>query len=244
MTTLALALALLQEDALGAVRNALEKTESQSYYYAVEGRFKRTGEWVPPGLLTARIDTFQSARHGQTILVKGPEGLWKTPGERLGELVEKPDKEAADRVKTLEEAEPPHKILRELLDLADKAVKGDDREMDGVKCAVYTVSYSKERLRTYLEKQMEKSIQRGTLAKPDEVKWSTLKGSLRLYVSKGDGAVARVVDERSVKIEYKQSGAPDSRTYTNEMTFEISGWGKAAAELPAEIKDKLGIQEK
>src|SRR6185295_19388198 len=84
-----------------AVKSAIEPTAKSSYAYRVGGRFKREGVFVPPDLLTARIGAFQSARNGTKILVKGPEGLWKTPDERLGEQVEGTPPEAADMVTTL-----------------------------------------------------------------------------------------------------------------------------------------------
>src|SRR5258705_2367917 len=99
-----------------AVRSAIKVTSESSYAYAVKGRFSREGVFAPPGVLTARIDAFQSARNGATILVKGPEGLWKTPDERIGERVEGTPADVADKVTSLVEAEPPHAMLTALLD--------------------------------------------------------------------------------------------------------------------------------
>jgi hypothetical protein len=241
---LLLFLALCPQDSpLESVQKSLAKTAESSYAYKVTGRFERSGEWVPPGLLTARIDAFDSARNGMALLVKGPDGLWKTPGERMGELVEKPDKVTGDMIKTLEEAEPPHVMVADLVRLADKATKGDDIVLDGTKCARYTLTFSKELLKAFLEKQMAKSIERGTIAKPDAVKWSTLEGSLRVYVDRQDGFLAKVIDKRSVKTEYKRSGAADVKVYENEFEFDFNGWGKATASLPVEVKEKLGIKE-
>ncbi|HEU4339829.1 MAG TPA: hypothetical protein VFS19_07150, partial [Planctomycetota bacterium] len=108
MKRLALAALLLhpiQDPApIDVVKAAIEATAKASYAYRVGGRFTRQGVFVPPDLLTARIDGFQSARNGARILVKGPEGLWKTPDERIGEQVEGTPPEVADKVTTLREA--------------------------------------------------------------------------------------------------------------------------------------------
>src|SRR5262245_44101954 len=92
------ALLLLQEPTpVDAVKAAIETTASSSYAYRVGGRFRREGVFVPPDVLTARIEGYQSARNGSKILIKGPEGLWKTPDERIGEQVEGTPADAADK---------------------------------------------------------------------------------------------------------------------------------------------------
>src|SRR5688572_17267220 len=100
---------------IDVVKAAIETTAKSSYAYRVGGRFTREGVFIPPDLLTARIDGFQSARHGAKFLIKGPEGIWQTPEERLGEQVEGTPPEVADKVTTLREAERPHEMLSVLL---------------------------------------------------------------------------------------------------------------------------------
>lgn len=231
------------DESLAPVSAAVEKTESGSYSYVVEGRFRRSGEFVPPGLLSARIGLFQSARHGDVILVKGPEGLWKSPSERLGERTEEsPSEETVAILKTLQEAEPPMQVLRERLADAEKAAKPEDRDLDGTICRLYVVSFARDKLRASIEKQMETSIARGAMAKPDEVRWATTRGSLRIYVDKKDGVILRAVDERSVRIEYKGAGAPETKTYRLDMAFDLAGHGASTIDLPPEVRKRLGVE--
>ena len=61
---LALLLFIPQDDPVAVVRKALEKTEAASYSYIVSGRFDRTGEFVPPAILTSRIGSLEAARNG------------------------------------------------------------------------------------------------------------------------------------------------------------------------------------
>jgi hypothetical protein len=123
---------LLQSDPhLDAIRKGLQETGDAGYAYKVAGRFERDGEFLPGPTLTSRMKVYQSARHGEKILVKGPEGLWLTPEERLGEKTEKIDPDAADIVRTLQGAEAPHRILAALLEDVDKGREPDDRDLDG-----------------------------------------------------------------------------------------------------------------
>jgi hypothetical protein len=248
MTAIALALlvqATAPDEHLRALRRALEATAAKPYAYQVRGRFERSGEWAPPDVLSSRMKQYQSARKGDLILVKGPEGLWKTPEERLGEQVEKPDPDAADIVRTLSGAEPAHRIVGRLLDEVEKGREPEDREVDGLPCRRYQLYYPAPGLRDALQKQLDKAVQSGGLPKPDEIRWaSSLKGTLRIYVSKADGRLVKAVEERSVKIAYKvPESAPEVKAYRLEMEVEVIDWGKAAVQLPAEIRAKLGMQD-
>src|SRR6516164_4845703 len=132
---LLLPLLLAQSDpALEAVRQALRAAGEESYRYHVRGRFEREGESLPGPILTSRMKVYQSARHGEKILVKGPDGLWRTPEDRLGEKTEKIDPDAADIVRTLQGAESPHRILETLLADVDRGRDPEDREVEGVMC--------------------------------------------------------------------------------------------------------------
>jgi hypothetical protein len=248
MSALALVL-LLQAKAgdehLQAIRRALEATAARPYAYQVAGRFERGGEWAPPDILSSRMKQYQSARKGDKILVKGPEGLWKTPEDRLGEQVEKPDPDAADIVRTLSGAEPAHRIVGRLLEEVEKGREPEEREVDGLMCRRYQLYYAAAALKEGLQKQLDKAVQAGGLAKPDEVRWSSsLKGSLRIYVSKADGRLVKAVEERSVKLAYKvPESAPEVRAYKLEMEVAVLDWGKAAVQIPAEVREKLGIKD-
>src|SRR5687767_6390644 len=159
-----------------AVKAAIDATAQTSYAYRVGGRFKREGVFMPPDLLTARIDGFQSARHGAKILVKGPEGLWKTPDERIGEQVEGTPAEVADKVTTLREAERPHEMLSMLL--------ADVKAGRSVDSGGFSFAYDPEKVRTYLRKEIDKAVERRTIGKPDSVAWETAEGKLRVHLAK------------------------------------------------------------
>ena len=221
---------------IDAVKAAIESTAKSSYSYRVGGRFKREGVFEPPDLLTARIDGFQSARHGTKILVKGPEGLWKTPDERLGEQVEGTPPDVADKVTTLREAERPHEMLATLLEEVKSGKKSEGSES-------YTLFYDPEKVRAYLRKELDKAIERKTVAKPDSVAWETAEGRLRVYLSKPGGAIVKFSEERSVSIRYKREGEPDERKrYKTEMEFELNSHGTATIDLPNEVREKLGLK--
>jgi hypothetical protein len=187
---------------------------------------------------------YQSARHGERILVKGPEGLWKTPDERLGEKVERPDPDAADIVRTLEGAEAPHRIVARLLEDVDKGRPSEDREVDGAVCARYQLYYRPEAMKEAVSKQLEKAIQAGGLGRPDEIRWSSsLKGSLRLYFHRKDGRLVKAIDEKSVKLAYKvPDQQPDVKSYRLEMEIDLRDWGQAALQLPPEVRERLGLE--
>ena len=230
---------------LEAIRKGLRATGDESYTYHVKGRFEREGESLPGPVLTSRMKVYQSARHADKILVKGPEGLWLTPEERLGEKTEKVDPDAADIVRTLQGAEAPHRIVEVLLGDVDKGRDPEDREVEGVPCRRYVLYYRLPVLKESLEKMIEKAVEKRVLTRPDEIRWSSsAKGSLRIYFSKKDGRLVKAVDERSVKIAYKvPDQQPDVKTYKTEMDFELSDWGKAKAQLPKEVKERLEIKD-
>jgi hypothetical protein len=232
-------LALAQEEAL---RRALENTAAQAYAYQVKGRFERAGEWTADGVLTSRMKQYQSARVGEKILVKGPEGLWKTPDERIGERVENPDPEAVDIVRTLSGAEPPHRLVERLLQDVTRIREPEERELEGVPCERYSLYYKSDVLKDALQKALEKAIAAG-LPKPDEIRWSSgLKGQLRVYVRKKDRRLWKAVEERSVKLAYKvPDGPPEVKTYKLEMELTL---GEAAPpQLPPEVKERLGLSK-
>jgi hypothetical protein len=235
---------LLQSDpTLDAIRKGLREAGQEAYSYRVKGRFEREGESLPGPVLTSRMKLYQSARNGEKILVKGPDGLWRTPEDRLGEKTEKIDPDAADIVRTLQGAEAPHRIIEALLDDVDKGRDPEDREVEGVMCHRYVLYYRLPALKESLEKMIEKAVEKKTLSRPDEIRWSSsAKGSLRIYFSKKDGRLVKAVDERSVKIAYKvPDQQPDLKTYKAEMDFELSDWGKAKPQLPPEVKHRLDI---
>ena len=240
MNRLWLAAALLfpvQEPApVDAVKAAIETTANSSYAYRVGGRFTRDGVFAPPDLLTARIDGFQSARRGAKILVKGPEGLWKTPDERLGEQVEGTPPDVADKVTTLREAERPHEMLAVLL--AD-AKSGRVLDTPGA----YRFTYDPEKVRAYLRKEMDKAVERKSIDKPDVVAWETAEGHLRVQLDKPGGSIVKFSEERSVSIRYRREGEPEEkRRYRTEMVFELTSHGSATIDLPKEVRERLGLK--
>lgn len=235
---------LLQEDPLDGIRKAIEKTATAPYAYRVDGRFSRSGEFAPEATLTAQIKHYQSARNGERILVKGPEGLWKTPEERLGEKVENPDKEAPDMVRTLQEAEAPHRMVEYLLTLVTKGREPVERDVEGVACRRWTLAFTKDALKSSLDRQMSKSVKAGTLRRPDEVRWSTAAGSLVVYAHKRDGHLVQALDERRVQIAYNvPDQQPEVRVYKIEYKFVFAEWGKAKLALPKEVRERLEIRD-
>ncbi|HYF00491.1 MAG TPA: hypothetical protein VEJ18_16345 [Planctomycetota bacterium] len=243
LLTLSVLAQAADDEHLAAIRTSLEKTASSPYAYEVRGRFERAGEWHPPGVLTSRVKQYQSARNGERLLVKGPEGLWLTAEERLGEKVERPDPLAADVVRGLQGADAPHRIVARWLEEVTRGRAPEEREIEGTPCLRYSLYYTPTALRRMLEAHLEKSIAAGNIAKPDEVRWASgLKGTLRVYVVKKDGRLLRAVEERSVKIAYKvPDQAPDVKTYKLETELVLSAWGTAELRLPPEVKDRLGL---
>src|SRR5262245_2232340 len=112
---LLLGLLVPQDQQLEALRKILQSAGDEGYAYTVAGRFERAGEFLPGPILTSRMKIYQSARRGDLILVKGPDGLWRTAEDRLGEKTQKIDPDAADIVRTLQGAEAPHRILDTML---------------------------------------------------------------------------------------------------------------------------------
>ena len=219
-----------------AVKTAIETTGASSYAYRVGGRFKREGVFVPPDVLTARIEGYQSARNGSKILVKGPEGLWKTPDERIGEQVEGTPAEAADKVTTLREAERPHAMLAMMM--ADVKT-GAALDTPGA----YRFAYDPVKVRAYLRKEIDKAVERGTLPKPDVIAWESAEGILRVQLARRGGPIVKFSEERSVPIRYRREGEPeDRRRYKTEMEFELSSHGEARIDLPDEVKARLGLK--
>lgn len=241
--TLVLLLAAVpaQDPPADAVRKALARTAEGGYAYAVDGRFERRGEFRTPDLLTARIGGYRSARKGAVILVKGPEGLWKTPAERLGERVQNPPEDEADKVKVLEEAEAPHAMVEKLLPIVSGGERGDDHDAGGVACRTWLLRLDPARIRAGLERDLETAVARGAVPKPEEVQWPSLKGTLRVWISARDGVVVRAVEEDSVRITVKVDGEKETRTYRTRMAFELSDHGKAVIDLPEEVRKKLGL---
>ncbi len=245
----ALALAILlapvrpAEDPVQAVRAALEKTGRSPYAYTVSGKYERAGEFAPPDTLTSRIRTYQSVRHAGRVLVKGPEGLWKAPEERLGEQTQKPDPDAAEIVRMLHEADAPHRMIAEILSEAKAAGDPQDREADGVPCRRYLFAFPKDVLRASLEKRIAKAVAAGAMDRPHEVQWGTAKGGLRIYTERKGGRLFRAVDDRSVKFSYARPEGPDVRTYRVEIEVACSDWGRAEVSLPREVKDRLGLRD-
>ncbi len=246
MHLLLLAALLRQPAALDEAKAAAEKTGAASYAFKVAGRFERSGEWFPSQLLVSRIDKFQSARHQETMLVKGPEGLWKTPQERIGEATENQQKDVADMMKTLEEARAPHRMALELLAEASKVSRGDDVDVEGtIPCRVFYLSFREERARKELDEQIEKAGKRGTLDKPDKILWSSVRSGAQIYVRKSDGLVARVAEHASVKLSYQKDPEqrPDEKKYELKLTLNLSEHGAAKLDLPVELKERLGIKK-
>ncbi|HXG62260.1 MAG TPA: hypothetical protein VNO22_12835 [Planctomycetota bacterium] len=239
---LALAAQAAPPDAtLEAIRDALRRTAAAGYSYRVRGRYERAGEYLPDGLLVSRVRQYRSVRLGERILVRGPEGLWKTPGERIGESVERPDPEAEAIVRLLTDARPPHEILACALDAVKGGRPPEEREIEGVACLRTLLPYRETFLKESLSAQIEKAVRAGTLQAPDEIRWnSTLRGTIAFTVRRADGLVLRVRDERSVKVAYaRRDGPPEVRTYRLDMEFEFSDWGAARADVPPEVRARL-----
>lgn len=242
---LLLAAAFPSDRYLEDIRTAIDRTAADGYAYGVEGRFERHGVYASGDVLTSTIRTYRSIRHGEKILVKGPEGLWRTPEERLGEKVENPDPDAPRIIRTLESARSPHVMLRLLLQYVTKGRRPVDRDVDGVRVRRYTLSFTRESLRKSLEEQMEKALKAGQLDRPDRTRWSTARGDLLVYVSRGEGRLFRVIDRRTVKLIYeKPDERPVVKTYRLEMTYRYSKWGGANPEVPPEVRERLEIPRK
>ena len=225
-----------QQDSFVPVRTALEKTAAESYAFKVSGKYARSGEYTPPGTLISRIRQYRSARVGNRILVRGPEGLWRRPEARLGEKVENPAPDAADIVRTLSEAELPHRIVTYLLGMATGLRGPVDREVNGVRCRRYMLALDREKVRKELEPRIERAVRAGVLERPDDIWWSSVRAKAWIYVDREGGRLARVVDERSIKVAYKTEGRDRTRTYKTDMIVVFSDWGGAKTELPPGLK--------
>jgi hypothetical protein len=227
------------DPAIAAVRQALDATAARPFAYAIDGRFKRIGEFQPPDVLSARIGAYRSARRGDRILVKGPEGLWKTPAEHLGETVagKPPPKDLADMIRVLESAEPPQALIAGRLDLVERGTEEPETVTDGAPCRTFVFLFPKEALRRLVEEQMEKETARGE-PQPETIRWETLRGHLRVYVDRRSGAVVRSVESRTVRIANKGSES----TYRNVMAIDLSSHGRATLDLPPEVRERLGLE--
>lgn len=232
-------------DPADAVREAIKKTADAGYAYEVKGRFDRAGEWLPAAILTSRIKLYQSVRFGDAILVKGPEGLWKTPDERIGEKLQKgADPEAEPIVRLLQETEPPHKILERAIDQTGKVLDPELRDVDGLACRRYLVPLKKETIKESIQLHLDKAVKAGAVDRPDEIHWSLMRGSVVVYVNAKDGTLRKFRDERSVEVAYKvPDSSPKTKRYKLEWDFDFTQPGEAKLTLPKEVKEKLGIKE-
>jgi hypothetical protein len=232
-------------DPADAVREAIKKTAEAGYAYEVKGKFDRAGEWLPAGILTSRIKLYQSVRYGEAILVKGPEGLWKSPDERLGEKVQKgADPEAEPIVRLLQETEPPHRILERALDQSTKVLDPELRDVDGLSCRRYLLPLKKDPLKESIQQHLDKAVKAGAVDRPDEIHWSLMRGSILVYVANKEGTIRRIRDERSVEIAYKvPDSSPRTKRYKMEWDFDFTQSGDAKLTLPKEVKERLGIKE-
>ncbi|MBI2933323.1 MAG: hypothetical protein HYY16_16890 [Planctomycetes bacterium] len=229
---------LLQDTPVDAVRQSVEETAAASYSFTVTGRFRRRGEWIPDDILVSRIDVFQSVRHGATILVKGPEGLWKTPDERVGEATENERPDVADMMRTLEEARPPHLMTSDLVAAAKAVSRSDDTTVDGAPCRTYYLTFPEKRLRDELQEEIELAVRHGTLEKPDKILWSSLRGHARVTVRVSDGRIARITEQSSVNF----SQGDREKKFELRLTLTLGDFGKATLDLPDVVKKRLGIQ--
>ena len=232
-------------DPADQVRDAIKKTADEGYAYEVKGKYDRAGEWLPAGVLTSRIKLYQSVRFGEAILVKGPEGLWKTPDERIGEKLQKgADPEAEPIVRLLQETEPPHKILERALEQSSKVLDPEIRDIDGLACRRYLIPIKKETLKESLQIHLDKAVKAGTVERPDETHWSLMRGSVIVYVARDKGTLRKFRDERSVEIAYKvPDSSPKTKRYKIEWEFDLTQGGEAKLQLPKEVKERLGIKE-
>jgi hypothetical protein len=235
----------LQQDSAEAIRQTIKKTADEGYAYQVKGKYDRAGEWAPAGVLTSRIKLYQSVRYGEAILVKGPEGLWKTPEERIGEKLQKgADPEAEPIVRLLQETEPPHKILERALEQSTRVLDPEDHEVNGVMCRRYLLPLKKEPLQESIQQHLDKAVKSGAVERPDEVHWAFLRGTVAVYVSREQGTLRKIKDERSVEIAYKVLDAsPKTKKYKLEWDFEFTHSGQAKLTLPKEVKERLQIKE-
>jgi hypothetical protein len=237
--------ALAAQDHAEAIRQTIKRTADEGYAYEVKGKYDRGGEWVPAGVLTSRIKQYQSVRFGDAILVKGPEGLWKTPDERIGEKLQKGgDPEAEPIVRLLQETEAPHKILERALDQATRVLDPEDHEVNGVMCRRYLLPLKKEPLKESIQQHLDKAVKAGAVERPDEVHWAFMRGTVAVYIARDKGTLRKIKDERSVEIAYKvPDSSPKTKKYKLEWDFDFTQAGEAKLTLPKEVKERLGIKE-
>lgn len=223
------------------LREAIDRTAAGGYAYEVKGRFDRTGTFLQEEILTSRIKLYRSVRHGKKVLVYGPEGLWRTPRERLGERVENPDPDAPRIVRTLEEATPPHVVVARLLDRVTKGRKPELRQYDGVACRRYLLAFPRKVLEESLGRQLKKAVRDGELAEPEKVFWSSARGRLLVYVTPKDGRLFRVLDHRSVRVSWDESDERP-KSYRLVMEYRFSEREKDRPSIPPEVRKRLGIE--
>ncbi|MDP6957923.1 MAG: hypothetical protein QF645_03825 [Planctomycetota bacterium] len=235
-------LLLGQDPELETIQQSIDKTAKGSYFYTVQGRFRRTGVFSPPHILTARIRQFQSASNRTVQLVKGPEGLWSPPDSRVGEKIEGLDPEISSIMLALEDAEIPHRQIENILPLLKKGREESLRTVEGISCRVLLFSFQKEKMQKEIEAQLEKGIARGVLQKPTLVRWGTLRGTVRFYIHAKEKYLVRVIDRRSVKVFYRTTGVEEVKKYTNEIDYRFSGQGGAKPNLPDKVLKKLGLR--
>jgi hypothetical protein len=106
-----------------------------------------------------------------------------------------------------------------------------------------TFVYDPEKVRAYLRKELDKAVERKTIARPDLVAWDTAEGRLTVQLTKPGGAILKFSEERTVSIRYRREGDPEERKrYRTEMYFELSNHGDAKIELPPEARERLGLK--
>lgn len=226
------------------MRRALDDAATKGYGYDVDGRFKRSGEFEPEALLVSRIRSYASVRWKGSLLFKWQEGLWKRYGEVLGEKVENPDPEVEDIMDTLLSARAPHEMVQELLDISKRGRKDDVVRINGQPCDEFVFSLDPDRVKGYLETRIERAVKDKRISKPDEIRWRHQRGTLTFYLSRKDGGLVRMSDDRSVKLVYKGSGAEDLKTYSTEIHYDFRDIGNAPPQVPDPVRDKLGMPKK
>ncbi|MHC4607685.1 MAG: hypothetical protein ACYTAF_12285 [Planctomycetota bacterium] len=242
LVPLLLALLAAQEKPGADVRKALEKAGKKGYTYRVEGKHVRTGEFEPGPLLHSRVKRYRSVRYRHKVLIKGPAGLWKEPGEMKGEKTQNPDPEAVKIMRVLTQAEAPHTMGLGMLRQTKSGLKEGTARISGVQCDRWIFTYNDDYLKSYLLGRITKAAREKRIREPGEIYWKTMKGKFVVYVGKKEGQVVRIFDERKVKLRYRKR--EEREVYTVHIRVDFDDIGDAKADVPDEVRERLGLKKK
>jgi hypothetical protein len=216
MTWLLALAALLQEGRSEIVQSCEALSKVPSYHFTVKithaGEERSLeGEVFKGEAIHLRSDRVESARSGAKRMVKPAGGDWKEPPVRRADA---------------DEPTMPHEWAAKLASLSADAKKEKSTKIGNATVDVWVHSLAREKAR--------ESLEAGGMP---------LWGSLTDWTKTSNGILFYVGRDRVLyRIEQRFDGkTKDGKKLENSIVLEFSDLGKAACRLPAEIREKIGI---